>query len=64
MKLNQYALYRVDKNKDGRELCYLSYQEAREWKLAIRVESYGQMQIGELEKNEKSCIFGREWKIR
>lgn len=53
MKLNQYALYRVDKNKEGRELWHLSYQEARERKLPIRIESYRQMQIGELEKNEK-----------
>lgn len=53
MKLNQYALYRVDQNKDGRELWHLSYQEARERKLPIRIESYRQMQIGELEKDEK-----------
>ena len=53
MKLNQYALYRVDKNKEGRELWHLSYQEARERKIPIRIESYRQMQIGELEKNEK-----------
>lgn len=53
MKLNQYALYRVDKNKEGRELWHLSYQEARERKIPIRIESYRQMQIGELEKDEK-----------
>lgn len=53
MKLNQYALDRVDKNKEGRELWHLSYQEARERKLPIRIESYRQMQIGELGKDEK-----------
>lgn len=38
MKNDQFAVYRVDRNSEGRDLWHLSYQEAVSRKLAIRIE--------------------------
>lgn len=52
MKLNQFAVYRVNKNTKGRELWHLSYQEAMSRKLPIRIEFYKQMNVGKLKDGE------------
>ncbi len=43
MKNDQFAVYRVDRNSEGRDLWHLSYQEAVSRKLAIRIEHYRQI---------------------
>ena len=45
MKNDQFAVYRVNRNSEGRDLWHLSYQEAVSRKLAIRIEHYRQMDI-------------------
>ena len=52
MTINQFALYRVNKMTAGRKLWHLSYNEAREKKLSIRMEFYRQIAIGEMQKEE------------
>lgn len=52
MKLNQFAVYRVNKNSEGRKLWHLSYQEAVSRKLPIRIEFYKQMIVGKLKDRE------------
>lgn len=45
MKNDQFAVYRVNRNSEGRDLWHLSYQEAVSRKLAIRIEHYRQMDM-------------------
>ena len=45
MKNDQFAVYRVDRHSEGRDLWHLSYQEAVSRKLAIRIEHYRQIDI-------------------
>ena len=52
MKLNQFSVYRVNKNTEGRELWHLSYQEAMSRKLPIRIEFYKQMNVDKLKDGE------------
>lgn len=52
MKINQYALYRINKATAGRKLQNLSYNEVREQKLAIRIEFYRQIAMGEIKNDE------------
>ena len=52
MTINQFALYRVNKMTAGRKLWHLSFNEAREKKLSIRMEFYRQIVIGEMKKDE------------
>ncbi|MGN1167743.1 MAG: hypothetical protein ACI4S2_15095, partial [Lachnospiraceae bacterium] len=52
MMINQFALYRVNKMTAGRKLWHLSFNEAREKKLSIRMEFYRQIVIGEMKKDE------------
>ena len=52
MKINQFALYRVNKMTAGRKLWHLSYNEVREKNLAIRVEFYRHMMVGEMKLDE------------
>ena len=54
MTINQFALYRVNKMTAGRKLWHLSFNEAREKKLSIRMEFYRQIVIGEMKKDEKA----------
>ena len=51
MTINQFALYRVNKMTTGRKLWHLSYNEAREKKLSIRMEFYRQITIGIKQKS-------------
>lgn len=53
MKLNQFALYRVDQNTDGKVLWHLPYQEASRQNVPIRVEYYRKMSIQAMQENEK-----------
>ena len=40
MKLNQFAVYRVDQQTAGKALWHLPYQEARQQNVSITVENY------------------------
>lgn len=52
MRINQFALYRVNKMIAGRKLWHLSYNEVREQDLAIRIKYYRQIAIDEMQKAE------------
>lgn len=62
MKNNQFAVYRVDRNSDGRELWHLSYQEVVSRKLAIRIEHYRQMDIRPLLPGETAIVLWKRMK--
>ena len=57
MKNDQFAVYRVDRNSEGRDLWHLSYQEAVSRKLAIRIEYYRQMDIRPLLPGETAIAL-------
>lgn len=64
MKLNQFAVYRVNKNTEGRELWHLSYQEAMSQKLSIQIEFYKQMNVGKLKDGETANDLWKRMKNR
>lgn len=53
MKLNQFAVYRVDQQTAGKALWHLPYQEARQQNVLITVENYRLVSIHEMQENEK-----------
>ena len=53
MKLNQFAVYRVDQQTAGKALWHLPYQEARQQNVSITVENYLLVSIHEMQENEK-----------
>ena len=53
MKLNQFAVYRVDQQTAGKALWHLPYQEARQQNVSITVENYRLISIHEMQENEK-----------
>ena len=53
MKLNQFAVYRVDQQTAGKALWHLPYQEARQQNVSITVENYRLVAIHEMQENEK-----------
>ena len=53
MKLNQFAVYRVDQQTTGKALWHLPYQEARQQNVSITVENYRLVSIHEMQENEK-----------
>ena len=53
MKLNQFAVYRVDQQTAGKALWHLPYQEARQQNVSITVENYRLVSIHEMQENEK-----------
>lgn len=64
MKINQFAIYRIDKNTKGKDLWHLPFYEVRAKKLHIRIEYYKMLHIDEMEKNEKANdIWKRVQKI-
>lgn len=63
MTTNQFAIYRVDMTKAGKDLRHLPYFEAREKKLPIRVEDYKQMHIGEMESTERAVEIWKRTKV-
>ena len=62
MKNDQFAVYRVDRHSEGRELWHLSYQEAVSRKLAIRIEYYRQMDIRPLLPGETAIALWKRMK--
>lgn len=54
MKNNQFALYRVDKQKEGKELWQLSYQEVSERHLPVRIDSYKVVHVDAFDPEEKA----------
>lgn len=62
MKNNQFAVYRVDRHSEGRELWHLSYQEAVSRKLPIRMEHYRQMDIRPLLPGETAIALWKRMK--
>ena len=59
MKNDHFAVYRVDRNSEGRDLWHLSYQEAVSRKLAIRIEHYRQIDLRPLLPGESAIAL---WK--
>lgn len=53
MKLNQFAVYRVDQNTEGKVLWHLPYQEASRQEVPIRVEYYRKISIQAMQEDEK-----------
>ena len=53
MKLNQFAVYRVDQNTEGKVLGHLQYKEASRQNVPICVEHYRQMSIQSVQETEK-----------
>ena len=53
MKLNQFAVYRVDQQTAGKALWHLPYQEARQQNVSITVGNYRLVSIHEMQENEK-----------
>ena len=62
MKDNQFAVYRVNRNSEGRELWHLSYQEVVSRKLPIRIEYYRQMDIRPLLPGETAIALWKRMK--
>ena len=62
MKNDQFAVYRVNRNSEGRDLWHLSYQEAVSRKLAIRIEHYRQMDIRPLLPGENAIALWKRMK--
>lgn len=53
MKLNQFAIYRVNQQTEGKALWHMPYQEAIRQKISVRVEYYRQMSIEKMQGDEK-----------
>lgn len=53
MKLNQFAVYRVNQQTEGKVLWHMPYQEAVRQKILVRVEYYRQMLIERMQGDEK-----------
>lgn len=62
MKDNQFAVYRVNRNSEGRELWHLYYQEVVSRKLPIRIEYYRQMDIRPLLPGETAIALWKRMK--
>ena len=62
MKNDQFAVYRVDRNSEGRDLWHLSYQEAVSRKLAIRIEYYRQIDLRPLLPGESAIALWKRMK--
>lgn len=63
MQNNQFAIYRVDLLKAGKELKHLPYNEVRRKRLPVRIESYKQMHIGEMERTDKVVDIWKRTKV-
>ena len=62
MKLNQFAVYRVDQQTAGKALWHLPYQEARQQNVLITVENYRLISIHEMQENEKVADIWKRMK--
>ena len=56
MKLNQFAIYRVNQQTEGKVLWHLPYQEAIRQNVPIRIESYRLISIQPMQEEEKKDI--------
>ena len=50
MKFNQFAVYRVNQQTEGKVLWHLPYQEARQQNVLITVENYRLVSIHEMQE--------------
>lgn len=64
MKLNQYAVYRVDQNTPGRELWHLSFEEANRKKIPIKSEYYKQQTLEQMNPNDTAITIWNQNKNR
>ena len=62
MKLNQFAVYRVDQQTVGKALWHLPYQEARQQNVSITVENYRLVSIHEMQEEEKVADIWKRMK--
>lgn len=62
MKLNQFAVYRVDQQTEGKVLWHLPYQEAIRQNVSIIVENYRLISIHEMQENEKVADIWKRMK--
>ena len=62
MKLNQFAVYRVDQQTEGKVLWHLPYQEAIQQNVSIIVENYRLISIHEMQENEKIADIRKRMK--
>ena len=62
MKLNQFAVYRVDQQTEGKVLWHLPYQEAIQQNVSIIVENYRLISIHEMQENEKIADIWKRMK--
>lgn len=63
MMINQFAIYRVDIATAGKELKHLPYHEVRAKKIPVRIESYKQMHMGEMESSERAIDIWKRTKV-
>ena len=62
MKLNQFAVYRVNQQTEGKVLWHLPYQEAIQQNVSITVENYRLISIHEMQENEKVADIWKRMK--
>ena len=62
MKLNQFAVYRVDQQTAGKALWHLPYQEARQQNVLITVGNYRLVSIHEMQEEEKVADIWKRMK--
>lgn len=53
MKLNQFAIYRVNQQTEGKALWHMPYQEVIRQKISVRVEYYRLVSIEKMQEDEK-----------
>ena len=57
MKLNQYAVYRVDQTSSGKDLWRLPYDMVQKKKLQIRIEFYRQQRIEKVSADDTAITI-------
>ena len=62
MKLNQFAVYRVNQQTEGKVLWHLPYQEAIQQNVSIIIENYRLISIHEMQEKEKVADIWKRMK--
>ena len=62
MKLNQYAVYRVDQTSPGKVLWHKSYSEVQQEKLSIQFEYYRQQRIEKVSPKDTAMTIWNQRK--
>ena len=62
MKFNQFAVYRVNQQTEGKVLWHLPYQEAIQQNVSVTVENYRLISIREMQENEKVADIWKQMK--